>query len=154
MEVAIMNNTHGGFIYVCPKTQNRYEMTGYGDIDYITVGELLTMKNSHKPILEKFWILLIDVITDEVELEDVLKYLGLDRIYDDVLKPENIDEFIIKSKSEDFNKAIKTMNKNISERVIERSIMLFREGNFNDFTKIQHMQEIVGNDQLFVIEKE
>lgn len=72
LEVAFMNNTNGGFFYKCPKTQNIYDMQEYGDIDYITVDELLTMRNSYRKILNDLWILLIDVNSDEVSIEDVL----------------------------------------------------------------------------------
>lgn len=155
LEVAFINFTSGGFIYIDPKTQNRYEMESYGDMDYITVGELLTMKNSNKSILDKFWILLVDVLSDDVELEDVLKYLQLDKKYQDFLTPDEVDNLILKSNTSKFENIINKSDKNLSERIVERAILLFREGKFNDYSKMEVIKKVSGNEELFtIIEKD
>lgn len=155
LEVAFINFTSGGFIYIDPKTQNRYEMESYGDMDYITVGELLTMKNSNKSILDKFWILLVDVLSDDVELEDVLKYLQLDKKYEDFLTPDEVDNLILKSNTGKFENIINKSDKNLSERIVERAILLFREGKFNDYSKMEVIKKVSGNEELFtIIEKD
>lgn len=149
LEVVFMNNCNGGYIYIDPRSQNRYEMTEYGDTDYITVGELLTMKNSHKVHLEKFWIYLLDVVSDTVEIDDVIHYLGLDNVYKNALSPEEIDNLLLKVNDDKFAKLLESMSNIMAQKVVERAIILFKEGKFDSFAKIDAIQTKVNNLDLF-----
>lgn len=148
-EVVFMNNTSGKFFYQCPKTHSVYKMTEYGDTDYITVDELLTMRNSSRKILNDLWILLIDVHSDEVSVEDVWKYLGVDGLYKDVINPEDIDGFIIKSTDVKFKDCLSKMGEALAIKVIERSVVLARTEQLNSTTKLNIIKNFTGNEDLF-----
>lgn len=148
-EVVFMNNTNGNLFYKCPKTHAIFDMYEYGDTDYITVEQLLVMNNSSRKILKELWIILTDVVDDDVELDDVLKYLGLDKLYSDEIAPEDIDDFILKSKDKNFSKTLKKMGKILVKKVVERSVVLYREGKLNSISKVNIIKEFVGNDDLF-----
>lgn len=149
IEVAIMNNTHGGFIYIDPKTFSRHEMSGYGDIDYITVGELLNMKNSQRAIIDNFWIIIIEVLSDDIELEDVIRYLNLDDLYKNVLSKNEMDMLITKSTAANFKKTFETIYKGMADRIVERALELFKEGKFNDWSKFEVIKSYTKNDMIF-----
>lgn len=148
-EVSFMNNTSGSFFYRCPKTQNIYELTEYGDIDYITVGELMYMRNSHRKILNEMWIVLTDVMSDEITLDDVLKHLGLDDLYNAEINPLDIDGFILKSTDKKFISAVEKMSKPVVRKVAERAIALYRNDKFSSMNKANILKEIMENDELF-----
>jgi hypothetical protein len=78
-----MNITNGILIYKSKKTGMHLQFEKYGDIEYIEFGELLTMKTSSRKFLEEPWILILD--------EEVVKYLGLEKLYKKLVHPENID---------------------------------------------------------------
>ncbi|HBN04396.1 MAG TPA: hypothetical protein DD434_01215, partial [Bacteroidales bacterium] len=101
-----MNNTSGNLFYRCPKTNSVFDLYEYGDTDYITVDQLLAMNNSNRKILKELWIILLDVITEGVEIEDVWTYLGVDNLYNDIIKPEDVDGFIKKSPENKFKNAL------------------------------------------------
>jgi hypothetical protein len=149
IEVAIMNNTHGGFIYIDPKTFSRHEMTGYGDIDYITVGELLNMKNSQRAIIDNFWIVIVEVLSDDVELEDVIRYLSLEDLYKNALNKDEMDKLITKSTPVNFKKAFDTIHKGMADRIVERALELFKAGKFNDWSKFDVIKIYTQNDMIF-----
>lgn len=148
-EVIFMNNTNGGLFYRCPKTHAMYDMQGYGDEDYITVEQLLIMNNSSRKMLKDLWVLLIDTVDEDVEIEDVIKYLGLDDLYNDEVAPEDIDDFILKSKDEKFEKSLNKMGKTLSQNVVERSILLYREGKLNSLSKVNIVKEFTDDEDLF-----
>ncbi len=148
-EVIFMNNTNGNFFYKCPKTQAAYDMYEYGDTAYITVDQLLTMNNTSRKILKELWILLIDVVDDDVTLDDVLKYLGIENLYKDEIAPEDIDSFILKSPDKKFANTLRKIDKVLSKKVIERSIALYREGSFNSISKLNALKEYTKNEDLF-----
>ncbi len=148
-EVIFMNNTNGNLFYRCPKTHATYDMYEYGDTDYITVEQLLIMNNTSRKMLKELWILLIDVATEGVELEDVLKYLGIDKLYSDEISPEDTDNFILKSPDNKFAKTLEKMDKVLAKKVVERAVILYREGSFNSLAKLNAIKEFTGNEDLF-----
>lgn len=148
-EVIFMNNTNGNLFYRCPKTHATYDMYEYGDTDYITVEQLLIMNNTSRKMLKELWILLVDVATEGVELDDVLKYLGIDKLYKDEVAPEDIDNFILKSPDTKFAKTLEKMDKVLAQKAIERSVALYREGKFNSLAKLNAIKEFTDNEELF-----
>lgn len=148
-EVVFMNNTSGNLFYKCPKTHSIYDLYEYGDTDYITVEQLLAMNNSSRKMLKDLWIILLDVTNKDIDIEDVWKYLGLDNLYNDVVKPEDVDGFITKSTDAKFTSALEKMNKVLASKVIERAIVLYHRGELNSITKVNILKEFVGDDDLF-----
>lgn len=148
-EVIFMNNTNGNLFYRCPKTHATYDMYEYGDTDYITVEQLMIMNNTSRKMLKELWILLIDTATDGVELSDVLKYLGLENLYTDLVAPEDVDNFIIKSPDGKFTNTLGKMDKALTSKVVERSVILYREGKFNSLAKLNAIKEFTKNEDLF-----
>lgn len=148
-EVIFMNNTNGNLFYRCPKTHATYDMYEYGDTDYITVEQLMIMNNTSRKMLKELWILLVDTATDGVEINDVLKYLGLENLYTDLVAPEDVDNFVVKSPDAKFTNTLGKMDKSLATKVVERAVILYREGTFNSLTKLNAIKEFVGNDDLF-----
>ena len=107
------------------------------------------MNNSNRKILKELWIILLDVITEGVEIEDVWTYLGVDNLYNDIIKPEDVDGFIKKSPENKFKNALGKMNKVLATKVIERAIVLYRNGELNSVTKINILKEFTNNEDLF-----
>lgn len=148
-EVIFMNNTNGNLFYRCPKTHATYDMYEYGDTDYITVEQLMIMNNTSRKMLKELWVLLLDTASDDIEISDVLKYLGLENLYTDVVAPEDVDNFITKSPDGKFANTLDKMDEALAKKVVERSVVLYREGKFNSLAKLNAIKELVGNDDLF-----
>lgn len=60
-EVPCMSITFGGLVYVSPITGATYKWHKIGDVEYLTVKELISMNNSKPVFLNKPWIILQDV---------------------------------------------------------------------------------------------
>lgn len=148
-EVIFMNNTNGNLFYRCPKTHATYDMYEYGDTDYITVEQLMIMNNTSRKMLKELWVLLLDTASEDTEITDVLKYLGLENLYTDIVAPEDIDNFVVKSPDSKFSNTLNKMDKVLAKKVVERSVILYREGKFNSLAKLNAVKEFVGNDDLF-----
>lgn len=148
-EVIFMNNTNGNLFYRCPKTHATYDMYEYGDTDYITVEQLMIMNNTSRKMLKELWILLVDTATDDVEINDVLKYLGLENLYTDLIAPEDIDNFVVKSPDAKFTNTLGKMDKALANKVVERSVILYREGKFNSLAKLNAIKNFTKNEDLF-----
>lgn len=150
LEVEVMNLTQGQFAYTCPKTMARIEMTGYGDTEIMTIEQLNVMKNSHKGILEKFWIGIVGVEDEDITVDDVLIYLRLDRLYGDVrFEADKLDDFIIESEREEFIEKIQKMKPALVVILAQRMKVLNIEGEFGDSYKMEAVAKRMGRPELF-----
>lgn len=150
LEIVVMNNTNGTFVYECPRTHRSYKMTSYGDIDYITYEELNAMINAHRNILEGYWILPIDVVSDDVTLNEVLEFAGVKGYYKgDMLEQDFMDNLLLDVDIDEFKKIIESVSNKYTVSIIDRAVALFKDNTFNDFSKMTLLEEISGRDELF-----
>lgn len=149
MEVKVMNLCSNSFHHLDEKTGSYYCMQEYGDFEYMTVDEIIRMKNKFSKVFNEFWIMIVDVENDEIELEDVLKYVQLDKLYKDMPKPEVIDNMILGDSFEKFEKMLNSMNKVMVNKVTERSVELFRDKKFSDRWKMDTLEKLLDKPHLF-----
>jgi hypothetical protein len=72
VEVVIVSNCLGSFFYENPRMSMVIDLQHIDDEEYITVGDLRTILNSNRKILEGFDILITEVLDDRYTLDDVL----------------------------------------------------------------------------------
>ncbi|WP_144472827.1 hypothetical protein [Bacillus pumilus] len=156
-EVIVVNNESGRFIYNNQRMQTALDMENHGDEEYVTVGDLRVILNSSRKVLEGFKILITEVVGDEYELEDILVYLGLDKVYESYfsLSPEwkrgqvessDIKEFILKSNNKKFKAILETVDAKLRNKIVETSIVLFKLGEFADYQKMQSIRQFTDDD--------
>lgn len=140
-------------IYECPNSHMLYKMT-YGDTEWMTYKEIKTMKSQHEGMLKNYIIVPVDVDSDEFELEDILKVLGLDKLYEDAsyLFEDNIDYILNNLKFETFkllvNESLATESKEAYlKRIVDRAIELVVKGQFNDYQKMSYMEDVMGDKE-------
>ncbi|PEA25800.1 hypothetical protein CN984_12360 [Bacillus cereus] len=160
IEVVVVSNVIGSkFFYENPRMSQNIDLAKIGDEEYITVGDLRTMLNSNRKILEGFQLLITDVTTNEVTLEDVLIYLGLDKKYEEYYSLANkqngelaevtdIKDFILKAPFNAFEKTMEKIDSKLRTRVIEMAVVLFKLKEFGDYNKMRIIESYV-NDELF-----
>lgn len=78
--------------FLSPKTQTRYKWLQKGDVEPLTVAEILAMENVSRRFLHTPWLV--------VEDERIIQALDLQRTYDLIKKVEDINELIKLNKSE------------------------------------------------------
>lgn len=160
VEVIVVNNTFGRFIYDNPRISTSFDMENFGDEEYIPVGELRTMVNSSRKTFEGFSLLIVEILDDEYSLEDLLVYLGLDKKYEEYfsMSPNNkgsfvdvadIQSFIEKSNPQRFKQLLEGMNDKLRNKVIETTVALFKLGKFGDYQKMQVVRAFT-NDEVFL----
>jgi hypothetical protein len=131
-EVTIMNTTTGKVEYVSKKTGQSWTFLEYGETDVIEVSELVTMKNAHPRYLKEPWLLILD--------DDVVDYLGLSQLYENVLNPDELDQFFnlpedqMKSIIEKAPRGIKQLIVSVANRKIANK-------SFDSFSKINLIEE-------------
>ena len=164
-EVLIMNNTQGHFYYSCPKTNIGVDLSGFGDTQVVSLELLETMKRRAKKFFQNYLIMIIDVYPDtdeEITVLDVLRYLDIQSLYKDIEmisdEDENnghvygedfFDDLIVEKSKAEFDKIVRKMNKKLLIQFAHRCIELYRTGEFDSRYKMDTLQELLKNEDLF-----
>lgn len=141
--VLCRNVTDGQLIYKSRKTGLTTIWMNYGDVEYLDVGELLTMKASQPKFLTDVWLAIDD--------EEIVEFLGLKHIYKNLADIEDIDTFFSKSPTEIREIAIK-LPKGLKETVGTRARKLIESGELYDNRKISILEETLKIDLKLFIE--
>lgn len=130
MEVRVYNNTVAVLYVKNPRTAQDWMFNNYGDFDYMKVSDLIAIKSSYPAIINEGWLYIDD--------EDVVKYLGLQKLYDTLIPPYAIDDFL-KQSSDEIIGAFRKANTNMKEVIIK---------NLND--KIEYIDSIKKKKEIEV----
>ncbi|MCY9056066.1 hypothetical protein MOE90_20690 [Bacillus spizizenii] len=156
VEVVVVSNVIGRFYYENPRMNQVIDLHHIGDEEYVTVGDLRTIINSSRKILEGFDLLLTEVIDRDYTLEDVLVFLGLDRKYDEYFSlnkgregaPQVADvrDFLINTPVKAFEKIMETIDPKLRSKIIEIAVTLFKLKEFGDYNKMRIIETYVSDD--------
>lgn len=130
--VPVMNITHGSLVYQSRKTGMEIKFERYGDIEYMEIGELLTMRSSQRRFLDEPWILILD--------DETVQYLGLDKLYKRLVNPDNIDQ-IFNFSIEKFKDVIQSAPRGYSQLIISRAKAKMKDGSLDSVAKIKALEE-------------
>lgn len=141
--VPCRNVTVGNLIYVSKKTGLQTLWMSYDDVEFIDVGELLTMKASQPKFLTEPWLVIDD--------EDVVEYLGLKHLYAKLADVEDLDSFFDKSHGE-MEAILEKLPNGTKNSIISRSRQLVEDGTLFDNRKIKVLEKALKID-LSIFEK-
>lgn len=113
-EVTVINNTSGMLFYRSPRTQDEWEWAEYGDEHEMSVRELKAMKAQHRRFFDDQWI-----IFPEKDY-DVISYLKVEKNFQNIVTPEQIDELFDKS-NEEFIKALNSATINVKDLIFTKA---------------------------------
>lgn len=94
--VLVRNGYHGPLIVALPKSGYTLKFASFGDEDYIEIGDLRTLRNSHPKFFKKNWFLFYD--------PDVIEYLHVEEFYKNALSIDGIDELFSMNTDDAVNK--------------------------------------------------
>lgn len=72
-------------VYVSKRTSEKFEWAEFGDVQYITLGELIAMKSTQPRMLKEGWLIVDD--------EEAIEQLGLAKMYGNLFEIDDIDGF-------------------------------------------------------------
>jgi hypothetical protein len=133
MLVPIMNVTNGTLIYQSRKSGSEFQFDRYGDIEYIELYELLTMRSSQRKFLDEPMVIVLD--------DEVADYLGLTRLYKKLTHATEIDR-IFNMPLDQFKDIVESTPKGLAHLIISKAKEKIASGEFDSVQKIQVLEEI------------
>lgn len=113
--VEVYNGTHGILVVEDKKSGESWTLSGYSDTDFISVGQLRSIKNASPKILTHPWLMIND--------EEIVDYLGLTKLYKDVVTPENLSG-IFELADLDFEAKLRKLPIGCKELVVSKALEL------------------------------
>lgn len=148
-DVVIKNNTSGGLVYICPKNYTKYRLDNYGDQDEMPIDELIHLKNTKRKYLERYWLIIAEVSTDEYTLDEVLEALKLEDLYSGDYKVMlDIDGFILGNVSE-IKKVYPKLNQYAQEMIIKRAKSLHKDGEIEKLGTYEYFRNVPEAEGIF-----
>jgi hypothetical protein len=131
MEVECRSVRTGTLTYI---NRNGYHVDwdDYGVSEWLTVGELLTMKASQPRFLTQPWIIIED--------EDVVDYLGLRKVYNDFLKIEDVEAFL-QSGAANISSTIQTLPNGAKEILKDKVKDMILDGTLDSNRTIKLLEQ-------------
>lgn len=150
IEVEILNINSGGTS--CRDRFGRvlFDFDFYGEREFVLLADLYEVATKYKNFFLKHQIVIIDVDSDEYDIDDMIEFLGLNEIYDEI---ENYDtdyiSQILKLKNKEFEELINNANEDLLRSVASRAIDLFNQDKFDSSKKERIIARRLGREDLF-----
>lgn len=141
--VPCRNISNGTLHFKSTRTGATYLWQGFNDVDMVPVSELVNMKASAGRILTEPWLI--------VEDDDVVKYLGLDNVYERMIPPEEVNAFFRLSVDE-MKQKLDRVPKGTKVLIAEKAstIVADKENCFLSGAQIFALEQALGIDLSFV----
>lgn len=88
IEVPVVCNVVGGATYIA-RNGDTVDWDEFGSCEYMTLGEIVSMKNSQRRFFIDNWIILED--TEEYSALELYEFLKVTKYYEHILTPDTID---------------------------------------------------------------
>lgn len=138
--VEVQSCVYGSLDYISYGTGHKISWQTFGDSNWVTVGDLMEMRNSQRAFFEKQWIVLVG---DNAPA--VMQYLQIDKYYKNIKSTEDFDEIFTYDPSE-IPGVVEKLSESIKETIARRAYMLIETGELNDYRVITALEETLGYD--------
>ena len=152
-DISIKNNSISKIILISRLGGgSKYTLLANGDIEDIPFTELNDIFKRQRKLFESYKILIEDVYcpdNDDITIEDVKLVLGLKDKFDETPDEYYFDELLLDLSFEDYEDEVKKLPREIMSRLLERAILLYRQGEFANFNKMSLLEEKLGLEYIF-----
>jgi len=152
-EIIVMKNVLGGFTYEDKHTNKLFRIASGAVTTIMTMAELMAMHSRYPKILNDYIVVPIDTFDEDYPIEAVIENLNLTKAYSGAVNPMDIEGCLLDMPVDKFNQVVDSLSKGLKARIIEKSIELFRAGEFTDPTKKSIIIKMAdNNDMIFDVE--
>jgi hypothetical protein len=137
--VPCRSGVQGTLIYISKKINGyQIEWDSYGSVEYVELGELLSMRNTSRSFYVNNWIFFED--TDDYSALEIYEFLEVSKYYENAILGEELDEIFNKS-PEDIKKIVSKLSKGVKETVAAKAKSLIDSGELDSGNRIKALEE-------------
>lgn len=136
-EEVIVRSAIRNVTFISPRTNIIYNWLEKGDIESLTINDIIAMENKGKRFLHTPWLI--------VEDKRVQQALGLEHLYELIERVENVDE-IVKLDKEELKKIFNELPHQYRKNFIQEIYIKVKTRELNDMRIIDNLEEILKID--------
>lgn len=133
--VTVRNGFNGRLVYKSSRTQEKFVWESFGAEQEMELQELKNAKSAHKTFFERNWFLFDD--------PEVLRYLGVERLYADALNFDDFNELFAKTPDE-IRARVVTIPEGQKQSLIYKSKQMIADGEIDSIKVINALEESLG----------
>lgn len=141
--IPVRSLTNHKLVYVSKATGARYVWSEYGSLEYLTFGEINTMRSQYPKFIKDCLVLIED--------DDVIELFNLDAVYENVYSIEELDNFFKKSNFE-IEELIKTLPNGVKKSLVSRAKELIENEELTDYRKIKALETQLNVDLTILLD--
>lgn len=138
--VEVKSCVYGSLEYISYGTGNSIKWNTFGDTNWVTVADLMEIRNSQRIFFERQWIM---PVGDNAN--DVIAYLQLEKYYKTFSSLESFDE-IFNYDPSDIPAVIEKLSDSTRETIARRAYALIETGELDSNKMITALQDSLGYD--------
>lgn len=152
--IELTSNLNGSMSFADKKNKtNTYiSFRGIDDTDDCSYADIKALQKQSPKLLEKAYIVITDVNSFEdpdFKVNDLIFNLNLDELYNGIINPRDIGKFLTSTKYQTFVEKINNCNRDLLDVILERAVYMYKQGQFNDATKINYLQSLFPSMKMF-----
>ena len=137
--VPCRSGAQGILVYVSKKINGyQIEWDSYGAIEYVELGELLSMRNTNRSFYTNNWIFFED--TDEYTALDFYNFLEVAKFYENAILGDELEEIFSKTPDEIKN-IVSKLSKGVKDTVAAKAKTLIDSGELDSGNRIKALEE-------------
>lgn len=127
-----------------------FDFDNYGEREFLSLADVYDIATKYKEFFSKNQIVIVDLDTDDYTIDDIIEFLGLNELYDEI---ENYDtdyiSQILKLKYVEFEEVLKNANEDLVRSLASRAVELYNNNKFDSKKKENLLAEKLGVECLF-----
>lgn len=136
-DLIVCRSATTNLIYISKRTSEKFEWAEFGDIQYITLGELISMKSTQPRFLKEGWLIVDD--------EEAIEQLGLAKMYGNIFEIDDIGEFLEKDPYE-MERILKNMPRGFKNSIAQFAREQIESGELDSNRKIKLLEQLLDVD--------
>ena len=151
IEVEIVNLNAGETFYRDKDGREIFRLTKPSDKEYVLLSDVYDMANRHRGYFSNHLIAITDVVSSEYDLEDILTYLNLEDLYDNIEKYDTdyVGYILNKLDINKFERVVETADIKLINSLANRAVKLYKEKKFDSRLKEDILAKRLNRNSLF-----
>lgn len=151
IEVEIVNLNSGETFYRDRDGREVFRLTKPSDKEYILLSDVYDIANRHSGYFTNHLIAITDVISSEYDLEDILVYLNLEELYNDIERYDTdyVGYILTKLDMDKFERVVESSDIKLVNSLSNRAVKLYREKKFDSRLKEDILARRLNRPSLF-----
>ena len=136
--IPVTSNFEGLLYFESKKTMGySVEWDAYGSTEYIELSELVGMRNSYRRFFEDNWIIVED--TEDYSAGEIYSFLKVEKYYQNVLTPDNINE-LFKKEPKEVIKIVSTLSNGMKDIIKTKAKVMYDDKKLDSNKMIEALE--------------